>query len=191
MKQLLLFFLFNPLCWIHECLSQVTIPVLFVAESIDFKYTDGIFRVNGIYSFEAAGTTPSGVDLIYPLPFGPAELDTIMVFNMNKGISVPFLTNNKSIRFNIQVNPGIPLKINIAYRQRIFSDTLHYILTSTAKWGKPLRTAVYRFVCDEPDIRPRFSYPPDTVFNIQNQPVYLWKKTEFIPDQDFLIYIGK
>jgi hypothetical protein len=164
-------------------------PVRFVAESIDFSYEPGFFVVNGIYSFvtPARGQVTHGIT--YPLPFGRRDLDSIWVFDISTGNPLPFKFKGRDISFSVDVNPKDTLKLNIGYRQKIFSDTLRYILTTTSRWGEPLQKAIYRFECRSIMYSPIFNYLPDQVVSRNDRTLYLWNKTSFMPGNDFIVIL--
>jgi len=166
-------------------------PVRFVEESIDFRYEPGLFVVNGIYTFTVSAQSSVGHVIRYPLPFEHHDLDTIWVVDINSGNTISFEEGKKGISFTLQPVQGDTLQLNIGYRQRIFSDTLRYILTTTSRWGKPLRHAVYRFECSEPGIIPSFNYSPDQVLSKDNRYKYIWIKNDFMPETDFIVTLKK
>jgi hypothetical protein len=108
---------------------------------------------------------------------------------MNHGNPMTFEQTDSSIRFAIEVSPDDTLCINTVYKQRIQSDTLRYILTSTGRWGEPLKRAVYRFEAPGFKGTPQFSYPPDREITKGTRRIWIWEKTDFMPDQDFMIIL--
>jgi hypothetical protein len=166
-------------------------PVRFVEEYIDFRYSEKTFSVNGNYVFVTPLQRPVTLDLNYPFPFELKDLDTVSVFNMNDGSPVHYVFTEKAIKFTIHVTPGDTLRINIAYKQRCTSDTLRYILTTTANWSEPLHLAVYRFENYEKGFNPEFTYKPDKIVTKGSRTCYLWTRKEFMPENDFEIILKK
>jgi hypothetical protein len=166
-------------------------PVRFVAEYIDFRYNEKIFSVNGNYLFVTPSQRPVTLELNYPFPFEMNDLETISVFDMNAGTPVLYTFAEKAIKFTIHVPPGDTLRMNIAYRQRCLSDTLRYILTTTANWQEPLHHVVYRFENFEKGLKPEFNYKPDKAVTRDGRTCYIWTRKEFMPEKDFEIILKK
>ena len=155
----------------------------FFGEKIDFTIDSERFSTNGIYFF----ANTSDKDMSFPIffPFAP-NADSIIVkqvFNVSYSQSIEYQFKQNGILFSLAIAAYDTIYVNIAYSQKTNKENT-YILTSTQAWGKSLSQADYTLKTDNSISITEFSYPPDK----QVGNIYYWNKTDFYPQQDFVIY---
>jgi len=78
---------------------------------------------------------------------------------------------------------GDTLEVRAVYRQALRGRYARYIVTSTATWGRPLRTARFE-VFLEPGMKPRrFSFPFRKAVS-EGKSCYLFEAVDFLPERD-------
>ncbi|MDP4276285.1 MAG: hypothetical protein Q8914_01495 [Bacteroidota bacterium] len=171
------------------CLPAQT-KVAFFEEHIDFKLDREHFSVNGIYSFRNRTKELVVQRISFPFASEAGTVDSIRVLDLNCLKAVPFMKSGNAIYFELNVQPEDTLAVQIAYRQKALAKNT-YILTSTRAWGSPLDRAFYTLTTPDGIPVRSFSYQPDSVRQTAGQLVYFWKKTQFLPAQDFEVVVDK
>lgn len=184
MKTRVLLIIFSLLTIYSE--AQNRIPLHFFSENIDFNLDEKHFSVNGIFAFCNPGDKDLIQKIIFPFADYTRSIDSIRIADLREMKLIPFLTQDKSIIFNLKIPAQDTTEINIYYRQPS-SDINEYILLSTQTWHKPLEKAVYSLTVAKNIRIVSFSYQPDSVYETNNQKVYLWKKADFMPERNFII----
>jgi len=164
--------------------------VSFFEEHIDFILDANYFIINGIYSFHNESDREINQQIIFPFADYATAIDSIRIINLNTNRKVSFNRQEKSVQFSFRLLPYDTVDVSIFYRQKK-SDLNKYIITSTQSWGKPLKTAVYTLTTEKKLKIKSFTYQPDTVKNINDKKLYLWYKTEFMPQKDFEITLNE
>jgi hypothetical protein len=165
--------------------------VAFVEEYLEFKLQGDAFTVNGLYLFVNHSELPVMKQITYPFPVSVRNIDSVSVFNTNTGHFMDLTKVEKGILFTTDIPSGDTLRLNIFYRQRGITDSVHYILTTTKNWGSPLHRAEYTFEADGGREVRDFSYPPDKSARHGNNTRYYWKRSNFMPDRDFIVRMKK
>jgi hypothetical protein len=166
-------------------------PVTFSQEYIEFRLDGDKFTVNGIYVFVNHRTKSLAHLITYPFPVPTSKIDSVYVFDTNKGVFLKFTKQKKGINFEVEFPPNDTVKLNIFYIQSGVSDTARYILTTTQAWGSPLSNAEYSFEADPAHTVKSFSYPPDKTTRLNNRTKYFWRMKNFLPDHDFEVFLAK
>jgi len=179
-----------PVVWcLTITFSQAQTPASFIREAIEFRLTDKTFSVNGIYVFINNTDRPVTQGISYPFPVSLNLIDTLHIVNMVTGQFLTYEVQSNAVHTTMSMAPRDTVLLNIFYRQRSFSDTLIYILTSTRKWKKPLQQAEFILIADTSCEITGFSYPPDKMEVKETSNVYLWQFHNFLPQHDFQIYL--
>jgi hypothetical protein len=77
----------------------------------------------------------------------------------------------------------------IRYRQKVLSDSVKYILTSTNEWSHPLESAEYKLIVKNTFEINTFSYEPDQLYSIDGENIYYWNRQNFMPKSDMIFYL--
>lgn len=170
--------------------TKAQTKISFFEEHIDFSLEDDYFTINGIFSFSNVNNKPETQQIIFPFASETNSIDSIRIIDLRTLSNVSFSKQKSSIFFKITVPANDTVDLNIFYRQRK-SPTNKYIITSTQSWGKPLNKAVYSLSTGKELKIKSFSYQPDTVKITNNKKLYLWYKTDFMPQKDFEITLNE
>jgi len=68
------------------------------------------------------------------------------------------------------------------------SNKVHYILTSTQKWGKAFSYANYQVIIPEELNIKSITYLMDSMQLSDNKDIYFLHRDDFMPDKDFILY---
>jgi hypothetical protein len=169
------------------CLSQ---DLNFFSEDITFHLDSENFKVEGYYWFYNSSSEKIERMLFYPFPYSEAQsIDSVDILNIysRKHESIINQTG-RGFYFFLQLNPGDTGLYRIIYNQKVTSDSVVYILQSTRTWGKPLETAEYKLIVNNPLEAAAFSYQPDKNYKINNTIIYYWKRNNFLPDRNMVIH---
>lgn len=156
----------------------------FVGEKIDFTLNPDTFSINGIYTFINHSDKDIYSSISFPLAVEANSVIVKRIFNLTYLIDIEFKRIKDELTFNLYINAGDTVNINIAYCQPIQENNI-YILTSTQAWNRPLLFAEYSLTVSKKIRIKSFSYTPDK----KRGKIYYWKKTNFMPDKEFMISI--
>jgi hypothetical protein len=159
---------------------------VFVGEYIDFSLSKTAFKVSALYRIANADARAARYSISYPFPDKIGEIFSLTVSVAGSEGSITYEKEERGIVFPLDMKGGETADVLISYRQRAKKDNV-YILTSTQKWGKPLRFAEYTLVADRGVSVTGFSYPPDSSRSDSTSELYYWSKTDFMPDREFVI----
>ncbi len=118
----------------------------FFKESISFQLTCESFFVDGYYWF--SNVSDKNVEKLIFYPFGNTTstevIDSVEVFNMTKGFTQQVTKRTEGgIYFIATLAARDTVVYRVMYRQKLFYDSVRYILRSTRQWRKPLESAEY------------------------------------------------
>jgi len=166
----------------------------FFKENISFILVGDTLYVKGEYYFSNNSLRPAMTLLFFPIKdFLKSTIrESITVFNLKEKKYVKVTTRNKGgILFPLSIEPCDTSIYYVEYSQKIQSDTLHYYLTTTAKWNKPLLEAIYKLIIRKNVNVKSFSFYPDTIYAKGNLKIYIWEKHNFMPSKDFVVILQK
>jgi hypothetical protein len=158
----------------------------FVEEDLTFIISDGQFRVKGIYYFFSEQPTVMMIKYPFPEEETYGEISDIRVTDVKTGLPLPYIARDtNSVNISLQVNGLTP--VTIEYAQALRSNNARYILMTTQQWAQPLQKAHFRLVTplDSPIIT--FSIAPHDEIIIDQERIYLWNFSNFLPEVDFEI----
>jgi len=170
-------------------LSAVSQSLEFFREDLVFTLDSNFFTVSGDYYFRNPGEQAGTFSIVYPVPYnGPGKsVDTIVVIDEeSRSQFIPVTVHDTLCMFQVQVSAGGIKRLTISYRQKHKDNQAGYILTTTRHWGKPLDQASYELVVPVCLRMLESSYPPDSHSDFGDAVIFHWKKTDFMPDKDFL-----
>jgi hypothetical protein len=154
--------------------------------SIDSAY----FTVKGTYYFRNTTNRPVSVSILYPVSKSGSmkAIDTLIVYdNQNPGVPLRTFDRDTLYTFQMEIAASGSKDYTIAYRQKHNGNTAKYILTTTSFWGQPLEEGKYDLWIPDYIRINEFSYPPDNFTEFDGEMIYHWEKTDFMPDNDFII----
>ncbi len=159
----------------------------FYKENVTMKIGERHFYVSGNYYLKSDSAAKRL--LMYPFPVDPAygEVDSVYVFDLTAGETIAFDRNeDKMIVFPVHFLKGTELLLQVSYRQRLHQNRAEYILETTKTWRKPLVQADFQLIVPSSKKITHFSYPPDDSISGQQEKVYFWTKTNFMPVQNMI-----
>lgn len=162
----------------------------FFREDISFVLEPECFQVHGEYYFSNPGMDSVKSVLRYPYPidesFGP--VDSVFCY-ADKGTQAdPVIgSNQQHTDFKVHLAPGESKVYHIGYRQKLSGNKAQYILRSTASWGEGFDSVNYSLYAKHVEID-SLSYTPDKVILKENVSEFYWRKKDFMPRKDFLVF---
>ncbi len=167
--------------------------VIFFKEDITFQISEENFRVEGYYWFYNLINT--NIEKLIYFPFGGDNLhesnDFLEVFNVTEGTAQNVLDKTSDgFYFVLNLRGGDTTTIRIVYQYNIKSDSVMYVLRSTQHWQNPLQSAEYKLRIDKRRDVTRFSIVPDTVYAVENENIYYWKRINYMPQTDFVFHFS-
>jgi hypothetical protein len=165
--------------------------IRFGKEDITFRLSRDYFIVDGYYWFSNPSDRRIERLIYYPLPMTVkiSPIDSVDVFDITHGIQ-PAISDRTEMGFSfmLTIADRDTTLCHIAYRQKVIGDSAIYILRSTQAWNRPLEYAEYKLVVEDSIAVTGFSYTPDKVYDIEGKKIYLWRRTDFMPEKDFVIH---
>lgn len=166
--------------------------VKFFGEDITFRLDKEYFIVDGIYWFFNESDKPVEKIIFYPFPTDSdaGEVDSIRIYNISeKREEITLEISDNGLRYLSMMAASDTTIYRIGYKQKVRSECVKYILTSTAEWNRPLEWARYKLITDDKTEINKFIYEPDRLYKIDNEIIYYWEKRNFLPEFDFVICI--
>jgi hypothetical protein len=163
--------------------------IRFLGEYIDFTLTDSAFGVKAVYRFTNAGSPAARHMIAYPFPEELRAISDIRVTDLRTGEAVAFDTAARAITFSLALAEADTADILVTYRQPARRRNV-YILRSTRQWGSALEFARYTLRVDRRVAVAGFSYAPDRREETAEACIYRWSRTNFMPDEDFIVTVG-
>jgi hypothetical protein len=163
-------------------------PLQFSKEYIEIRISEDYSFINGAYTFSNNSNDIITRTLFYPFPVSKTNSypDSIFVFNKDNK-EIPFAKSSSGIYFTIEALPHSETVIKVLYVQKLFSDEMKYILTSTQQWIQPLQTAEYKILLPKEFELKSISLNP---FNKVHDPVYniyYIIKENYMPETDLFV----
>ncbi|MCL5267532.1 MAG: hypothetical protein M1469_05450 [Bacteroidetes bacterium] len=161
----------------------------FLKEDIAFHLTGRYFIVDGYYWFCNSSSRNQGMLIFYPIDASAGGVDSVNLSTVVVGAPVEIRDRTDGgFSFMLHLSADDTAVYRIVYRQRITADSAIYILRSTQAWNKPLESAEYKLILEEPITITQFSYKPDKVYTVGGKRIYFWKRLNFMPDKDMVIH---
>ena len=175
-------------CIIISFSTTISKPLHFSKEKIDIKIDEGLAIVNGTYTFINKSKNVLTRTLFYPFPVDKSFIypDSIFVSDQNNK-PIPFTKSSSGIYFSITAFTDSEATVKVTYLQRITSNEMKYILTSTQQWKQPLQKAEYKISLPiEFDLK-SLSLKPDKENSNSTHNIYYITKENFMPETDLII----
>ena len=164
-------------------------PLEFYKEDLELSVEKNNFKLKGKYYFCNTSSEAVKQLIMYPFPedgslFG--KIDSVSVYC--EGFLIPLKNISLSgVRFDVDVEPYKSKCYDIYYSQQLLANKAKYILMTTQKWGKPLKSASYNIALPEKWLLDSLSYQYDTSYIQNNKQIYYWERNDFMPDKDIVI----
>jgi len=172
------------------CSCALCQDVRFIREDITFELSKEYFAVEGNYWFANPSDRGSERSIYYPFPTTGQNnsVDSVDIFDITHGIRPEISDRTKSgFSFVLTISGHDTVLYHIAYRQKVGGDSAMYILRSTRAWNRPLEFAEYKLAVEDSITIIGFSYHPDKVYVIEGKKFFLWRRTNFMPEKDFVV----
>ncbi len=162
----------------------------FFKEDLNFFLTQDEFIVRGVYFFANNSGDPYKGKLWYPLP--DSNVTDIKVYNEKFQKLACSLRNQGQGEWGagipLQIAPKDTTFIIVRYHQKVTDGRVRYIVTSTRRWKRPLKSAYFQLTLDRSVGSVGFSFRPQQKKKVNGGVFYSWQFTNFYPDEDFWIY---
>ncbi len=184
--------------WIFTFSLIFTLPVFsqritFFREDLDFKLSNELFEVDGLYFFRNNTHTEIRQMLFYPFPetekYG--DITYIQITPANDTTSMLTTQTAHGAMFKLMIPPEGEVACRIKYGQKIKSNVARYIITTTQKWEKPFEKAAYSLQMHNDIILDSISILPDSVVRLADKTCFYWKRKNFMPVCDFDFFFRK
>ncbi|PKP53430.1 MAG: hypothetical protein CVT92_03825 [Bacteroidetes bacterium HGW-Bacteroidetes-1] len=169
--------------WLPMLVSSQS-KLSFIGENIDFRIDEASFSINGLYQFVNYTNSDITQIIYFPFAISADSVNVKRVFNVTYVQPLQFQLKKSGIVFRLTVFAGDTISLHLSYVQPVSKENI-YILTSTKIWKEALQYASYSLSIDSLVAIDAFSYKPDR----QENNVFYWNKTNFLPEKDFKIYI--
>jgi hypothetical protein len=163
----------------------------FVKEDITFHLSRESFVVDGYYWFYNPSRVLTERLIYYPFPVvgKSSAVDSVDIFDITDGTQPKISDRTETgLSFVLALTGHDTALYHIAYRQKICDDSAVYILRSTQAWNRPLEYAEYKLVIEDSTVVTGFSYEPVKRYDIEGKQIFLWRRTDFMPDRDFVVH---
>jgi hypothetical protein len=165
----------------------------FAKEDITFTFESEHFVVEGNYFFRNNTDQFIRRNILYPFPqenqFG--KVDSVYLIDLTTQKKLRYEKSKNSISFSLETPSKDSTLIFIYYKQKIISDSVKYILTTTRFWGRPFEYVEYKLIVDPSLEITKFSYEPDKEYLIDGKKIYYWGKENFMPDRDMVFHFKR
>lgn len=157
----------------------------FYREDLTFTLCSDSLRVEGDYYFRNTGALPIQRALFYPFPSDAGKVTRYSCTDIGShSLCAPASQNG--FNFTLSIAAVDSFICHMAYTQLYSADSMRYILTSTQTWGQALEEGNYVLYTTLPGVKT--SYPADSCTKDNGQYVFRWRRTNFLPRQDFIFY---
>jgi len=163
-------------------------PIRFSEENIEILINDEYAIVNGKYTFRNKSNEEVNRTLFYPFPINQflTYPDRIEVFDQDNKI-IPFSKSSSGMYFSLIVPPKEESIIKVTYSQKLLSNEMKYILTTTQNWKSPLQKAEYKISLPLEFELKGLSLKADSIYSNSTYNIYYINKENFMPDKDLII----
>ncbi|RPI74333.1 MAG: DUF4424 domain-containing protein [Ignavibacteriales bacterium] len=167
-----------------------TIPqsFYFSEEIIEIKIYEDYADVYGAYLFKSNSESDIKSTLYYPFPVSDSYPypEEIKVFDKYYN-EIHFTELSSGIYFSISLLPDSVSLIKVFYRQKLNTQTMKYILTTTRQWKRPLEKGEYVISLPEEFELKTLSLTPYSREIKSSRNIFHIKKENFMPETDLII----
>jgi len=158
-------------------------PLQFCSEVIDITVQEDRCIIAGDYFLGSQEGAPARGILYYPfalaedLPFP----DSVAVIDLATGQPIRYAQTRDGIQFPVQVAPPDSAAVRVTYTQRTPERRVRYILTTTQRWGRPLRSADFLIHIPRSLELTHISIAPDSVEHAGAWQIHWIHRSQFMP----------
>ncbi len=163
--------------------------ILFPRERIEVTVTGDRAQVRGRYFFRNTGPQTVTRSVYYPFSFNYQLTwpEAIRVRNLSTQTNLSFARLEQGLQFRIIIPAKSEVEFEVVYQQRTPVQVLEYILTTTARWRRPLEQAEY-IVTLGPGLKLNsLSLPYDYKQIRGDSTRYLITRRAFMPDSNLIV----
>lgn len=163
--------------------------VEFASEEIELTVVDSSCAVQGWYWFKNRSPRVAELVLFYPfvinerLPYP----DTVNVSEGGSDRLVGFSKTKDGVYFSITVRAFATALYKVLYVQRTATQSMEYLLSTTAEWKKPLEHGLYRVRVPEQYVLTGSTMLFSQIYKQRGEWVYEACEEQFMPSKDFII----
>lgn len=166
-----------------DCRRKYQLPVKFYREDVSVWVEDGEVTVEGIYYFKNRTDYRRKFRLLFPFPVDSLHMYPYEIEVANSD----FKKSKKGITFDIILDAEGSVSSKITYKQKIFTKSARYILSTARVWLEPIERAGFVVSLPEEFENYSISYKPDSTIHKNDRIFYYFEKEKFIPDKDIVI----
>ena len=166
---------------IFLCMCQPSPPIDFFKEDVTIEVLDSRVKVIGVYYFKNLTDVGKRVKFYYPFP-----VDSNHHFPDTITISYPFEMDSAGIYFWLSIAPRSIDSFVISYEQQVTVPFFTYITTTTHKWNRPIKEAIFTIVTPE-TLAINANYAFSELKNIDGYVHYSILMRDFFPEVDLMI----
>ncbi len=169
--------------------QQLSRTLSFEKEKIRINIHDNEYRLIGDYYFKNNSSQQIRTMIYYPigkrknLPFPHYFKVTDLIRNEN----IQFHADSGGIRFMVMVPAYNIRTYRVEYHQKTLAKELEYILTTTALWGKPLKSADFEISLPEKFTLHSLSLPFQRKKVTKSKTIYFIHEENFLPQKNLII----
>jgi hypothetical protein len=167
--------------------AQNTPRVSFEREVIRVFVDTNSVRVEGTYVLKNNVPSPLVQRLFYPFPADSLHPFPTGIAVIKDGDSVAFQRALKGIVFPIHIHANDSATFHVTYAQDCLDRSACYILTSTAVWQEPLKSAHFEVTVPHNIELTWIAYGAETVKEEKAARIHLFSRRDFMPDKDLCI----
>lgn len=179
--------------------AQGAVELSFLREHLEFKLLESeapgswpeVLEVSALYAFGNPSGRTHRQQVRYPWPrtreMGPVE--SIDLRWQPGGEPVALVgRDSSSVSFLLELQPGEEKLLAIQYRQAVRGGRCTYLLTTARSWGRPIQEAQFLLRLPRSFVADSCSLKPDGCRESDGERLCFWKRLEFLPEQDFVIW---
>jgi hypothetical protein len=167
--------------------SQPPDDIEFARERISIAVEDTSIMVDGIYVLRNPAPYARHQTLFYPFPVDSTHPypDSISVWHRKS--PVEFGVREDGVAFSVEIPAQGSVGIRVVYRQACPDRSGCYILTTTAAWERPLKSADFIITLAEGLELEWAAYEVFPVANAGGGRRYEFSREDFMPDRDLCL----
>lgn len=160
--------------------------IQFRSEVIDITVQADHCVITGDYFLANEGNVPAEGVLHYPFPIdaGLPFPDSVSVADQASGTPIRYGQARDGIQFPVRIAPHDSIGIRVVYTQRTPERRVRYILTTTRRWGRPLRSADFLIHIPRSLELTHISIAPDSVEHAGTWEIHRIHRSQFMPACD-------
>lgn len=183
---------FLQLLPLFYCFTSTGQVVSFYRENMTFELDSAHMEAKGDLYFRSHSPEPVSKTFFFPFDcHGQSiKVDSITVFDVTKNSYIkPAKRNLAGILFTMNFAPKEEKRLKIHYFQDHDGKTTGYIVTKIKYWNEPLAQGNYKLIVNYPKyVIDSTTIKPSETITQEGKTILIWRKTNFMPDQELCIY---